>query len=323
MDLLPLNFYSLSQAVDFINQKTGSMIKENLLYSYAIEEKIKFLIKIKIKNNELIKIGRNDVEGFFIDKDSELFFKEKSLKNETDGILRLEDSFSTLEIEKIDGFEKEPDEFGDLYISYDKNKIRNFSGYVVLYSELLDLFVSSSMPDHSLSNTNYIELEGFTIYSITNSDIYNSLYFTMKYPGYNEYNQLIKERTFRINLKDIKISYDDLINLIPSDKSLKCNDLEQEIKKLKSELEEKQKIIDSLSLTNQSGRISSPQKQLFALLVKKCYPKLDSRNKLFDVINADLKESGIRNTNIAVDTFYKLIDESNDIIKAIFPPKKS
>ena len=120
MDLLPLNFYSLSQAVDFINQKTGSMIKENLLYSYAIEEKIKFLIKIKIKNNELIKIGRNDVEGFFIDKDSELFFKEKSLKNETDGILRLEDSFSTLEIEKIDGFEKEPDEFGDLYISYDK-----------------------------------------------------------------------------------------------------------------------------------------------------------------------------------------------------------
>jgi len=145
----------------------------------------------------------------------------------------------------------------------------------------------------------------------------------MKYPGYNEYNQLIKERTFRINLKDIKISYDDLINLIPSDKSLKCNDLEQEIKKLKSELEEKQKIIDSLSLTNQSGRISSPQKQLFALLVKKCYPKLDSRNKLFDVINADLKESGIRNTNIAADTFYKLIDESNDIIKAIFPPKKS
>ena len=145
----------------------------------------------------------------------------------------------------------------------------------------------------------------------------------MEYPSYNEDNQLYMKHTFSINFSDIKISYDDLIKLTPSGHPLRCDDLEQEIKKLKSELEEKQKIIDSLSLTNQSGRISSPQKQLFALLVKKCYPKLDSRNKLFDVINADLKESGIRNTNIAADTFYKLIDESNDIIKAIFPPKKS
>ncbi|MDG2914731.1 hypothetical protein P7M47_01880 [Bisgaard Taxon 10/6] len=121
------------------------------------------------------------------------------------------------------------------------------------------------------------------------------------------------------NLSDIENS--DLIPL-QKEKSESVSELNQEIEKLKSELEEKQKIIDSLSLTNQSGRISSPQKQLFALLVKKCYPKLDSRNKLFDVINADLKESGIRNTNIAADTFYKLIDESSDTIKAIFPPKK-
>ena len=75
------------------------------------------------------------------------------------------------------------------------------------------------------------------------------------------------KHTFRINFSDIKISYDDLIKLTPSGHPLRCDDLEQEIKKLKSELEEKQKIIDSLSLTNQSGRISSPQKQLFALLV--------------------------------------------------------
>ena len=44
---------------------------------------------------------------------------------------------------------------------------------------------------------------------------------------------------------------------------------------------------------------------------------------MFDVINADLKSLEIRNADISADTFYKLIDESNDIIKAIFPPKKS
>ena len=122
------------------------------------------------------------------------------------------------------------------------------------------------------------------------------------------------------NLSDV-----ENVDLIPlqKEKAESVPELNQEIERLKSELEEKQKIIDSLSLTNQSGRISSPQKQLFALLVKKCYPKLDSRNKLFDVINADLKDSEIRNTDISADTFYKLIDESNDIIKAIFPPKKS
>ena len=75
MELLPLDYYSLNQSVDFINQRTNSAIKENLLYSYAIEEKIRFLLQIEIKDNQLVKIGRNESEGFFISDDSEIYFK--------------------------------------------------------------------------------------------------------------------------------------------------------------------------------------------------------------------------------------------------------
>ena len=320
MGLLPLDFYSLTQAVDFINQKTNSIIKENLLYSYAMEGKIRFLLNIEIKDNQLIKTGRNDTEGFFISKDSELFFRETALKDEKGDYLSLSDKFSSLEIDKKEPLKADND---DLFLSLDNSKVNSFQGYIVLHPKLLELFCRDSLPEHSLKNTNYLALNEFTLQTLDDADIFSSFNFVLNYPLYDEDERLYIKHTFRINFSDIKISYDDLIKLTPSGHPLRCDDLEQEIKKLKSELEEKQKIIDSLSLTNQSGRISSPQKQLFALLVKKCYPKLDSRNKLFDVINADLKESGIRNTNIAADTFYKLIDESNDIIKAIFPPKKS
>lgn len=320
MELLPLDFYSLTQAVDFINQKTNSSIKENSLYSYAIEEKIRFLLKIEIKDNQLIKIGRNEAEGLFISSDSKLFFKEHSLNVERDNYLSLSDKFSSLEIDKKEPLKKDCD---DLFLSLDNSKVNSFKGYIVLHPELLDLFCKDSLPQHSLKNTNYLALKEFTLQTLDDADIFSSFNFVLNYPLYDEDERLYIKHTFRINFSDIKIFYDDLIKLTPSNNPLTCNDLEQEIKNLKLELEEKQKIIDSLSLTSQNGRISSPQKQLFALLVKKCYPNLDSRNKLFDVINADLKALKIRNNDISADTFYKLIDESNDIIKAIFPPKKS
>lgn len=320
MGLLPLDFYSLTQAVDFINQKTNSTIKENLLYSYAMEGKIRFLLKIEIKDNQLIKIGRNDTEGFFISKDSELFFRETALKDEKGDYLSLSDKFSSLEIDK-----KEPlkADNNDLFLSLDNSTVNSFKGYIVLHPELLELFCRNSLPEHSFKNTNYLALNEFTLQTLDDADIFSSFNFVLKYSLYDEDERLYIKHTFRINFSDIKIFYDDLIKLAPSNHPLICNDLEQEIKNLKLELEEKQKTIDSLSLTSRNGRISSPQKQLFALLVKKCYPDISSRNRLFDVINADLKDSEIRNTDISADTFYKLIDESNDIIKAIFPPKKS
>lgn len=320
MGLLPLDFYSLTQAVDFINQKTNSTIKENLLYSYAMEGKIRFLLNIEIKDNQLVKIGRMDAEGFFLYEDSEVYFKEEVIEYETENILRLEDKLSKMEITSDEILVDK----GGLYLSYNKeNKINEYKGYIVLNPELLDVFRNESLPQHSLRNTNYLILNGFNVQNPSEADIFNSFNFTMEYPKYNEDNQLYMKHTFRINFSDIKISYDDLIKLTPSGHPSRCDDLETKIEKLTKEIEEKQKTIDSLSLTSQNGRISSPQKQLFALLVKKCYPDISSRKRLFDVINADLKDSEIRNTDISADTFYKLIDESNDIIKAIFPPKKS
>ena len=320
MGLLPLDFYSLTQAVDFINKKTNSTIKENLLYSYAMEGKIRFLLKIEIKDNQLIKTGRNDTEGFFISKDSELFFRETALKDEKGDYLSLSDKFSSLEIDKKEPLKADND---DLFLSLDNSKVNSFQGYIVLHPKLLELFCRDSLPEHSLKNTNYLALNEFTLQTLDDADIFSSFNFVLKYSLYDEDERLYIKHTFRMNFSDIKIFYDDLIKLTPSGHPLRCDDLETKIEKLTKEIEEKQKTIDSFSLTSQNGRISSPQKQLFALLVKKCYPKLDSRNKLFDVINADLKDSEIRNTDISADTFYKLIDESNDIIKAIFPPKKS
>lgn len=69
------------------------------------------------------------------------------------------------------------------------------------------------------------------------------------------------------------------------------------------------------------GRISTPQRALFALLVKKNYMGFDSKNKLFTAINADLQNEGITTKDIKYDTLNKLIDDSLEISKQIFPSK--
>ena len=69
------------------------------------------------------------------------------------------------------------------------------------------------------------------------------------------------------------------------------------------------------------GRISTPQRALFALLVKKNYMGFDSKNKLFTAINADLQREGITTKDIKYDTLNKLFDDSLEISKQIFPNK--
>ena len=231
MELLPLDYYSLTQAVDFINQKINSAIKENSLYSYAIEEKIQFLLKIEIKDNQLIKIGRNDAEGFFISDDSELFFPESAIDIDGDDFLILRDKFSYLEVS---------------YDDLNKPKFESFKGYIALHPELLELFCKDSLPQKNLKNTNYLELESFTIETPVKADIWSIFNFKLQHSLHDEYERLYIKNTFRINFRDIKISYKDLIKLIPASLPSTFNDLEQEIKKLKSELEEKDKKITEL-----------------------------------------------------------------------------
>ena len=166
MELLPLDYYSLTQAVDFINQKINSAIKENSLYSYAIEEKIQFLLKIEIKDNQLIKIGRNDAEGFFISDDSELFFPESAIDIDGDDFLILRDKISYLEVS---------------YDDLNKPKFESFKGYIALHPELLELFCKDSLPQKNLKNTNYLELESFTIETPVKADIWSIFNFKLQH----------------------------------------------------------------------------------------------------------------------------------------------
>ncbi|RDE94399.1 hypothetical protein DPW03_11075 [Aggregatibacter aphrophilus] len=86
-----------------------------------------------------------------------------------------------------------------------------------------------------------------------------------------------------------------------------------------SELENKaqQSAVDSESVLGnaKATRISKIQRDIFTLLVLKNYQGLESRNALFDVINADLKEQGINNKGASYQTFDNLIDENIRLTK--------
>lgn len=234
MELLPLKFYSLSQAVDFINQKTNLDIKENFLYSYAIEEKIRFLLQIEIKDNQLVKIGRNETEGFFLNEESDIFFREKSIEHGDKNQLSLQDEFSSVDITHNDEVTRDNN---DLYLSLMNANINSYKGYIVLHPDLLDVFCKQSLPQHGLKNTNYLSLDEFNVLNPLEADIFNSFNFKMEYAKYNEDEKLYIKHTFRINFSDIKIHYDDLAKLFPSEQVYQDQEkLKQEIAKLKAEL---------------------------------------------------------------------------------------
>ncbi|MGC6324209.1 hypothetical protein ACMXY9_02355 [Pasteurella multocida] len=72
------------------------------------------------------------------------------------------------------------------------------------------------------------------------------------------------------------------------------------------------KLTETRAVENNIGstsRISTPQRAVFSLLVMKCYSDCSTRNELFSVINAELKEKGIINKDIQYTTLDKLIDE--------------
>lgn len=77
---------------------------------------------------------------------------------------------------------------------------------------------------------------------------------------------------------------------------------------------------------NKTQRISQPQRDIFTLLTVKNYPDCQSRNRLFEAINADLRANGITTKDIKYSTLDKLIDENirtGSPIRSPFPPKQS
>ena len=109
----------------------------------------------------------------------------------------------------------------------------------------------------------------------------------------------------------------------------KNTQLQAENERLKAELKAQQDRMAELEQKLQQGagdsepvlekgkvtRISKIQRDIFTLLILKNYQGMESRNALFDVINADLKEQGINNKGASYQTFDNLIDENIRLTK--------
>lgn len=89
-----------------------------------------------------------------------------------------------------------------------------------------------------------------------------------------------------------------------------------------TELENQKQVETQKIAEPKQARIQRHHRALFALLVNKNYKGFDTRNSLFNAINADLKLNGITSDETKFDTYNKLID--NDLFKRleIFPNKK-
>ncbi|WGE65983.1 hypothetical protein NYR76_03205 [Actinobacillus equuli subsp. equuli] len=324
-------FYSLNRAIEYLNKDLGySTFKAEDLIHFIKKEKLETIFQMEgiiLKDSASITaICENELpQPLQINNLTIQYTKSEYTKNEPVGLLK---SYTQ---------EFKNDCLTLIFQHFDRN---NRKQQTQPYARLLPC--PSDAEFISLDCLDYITFKGY--FKIDNSQYRGNDVEIVK-RGYIEINPLylfqtplpepIRETTtlfffiksletpLKLDFDSIEISHNDLERFIDSQEKNDISELQNEIKHLKTELAEKQKIIDSLSLTEARGRISSPQKQLFALLVKKCYPDLDSRNKVFEVINADLKEAGIRNTAIKADTFYKLIDETADYTKMIFPPKKS
>lgn len=92
--------------------------------------------------------------------------------------------------------------------------------------------------------------------------------------------------------------------------------LRARIVEIESQLQKQREVDTKPILKNaKTTRISQPQRDIFSLLVLKNYQGMESRNALFDVINADLKEQGINNKGASYQTFDNLIDENIRLTK--------
>lgn len=314
MELPELEYFTLEQAISFIYEKTNKNLSKSDILEYAINGFFQIGIELEIVDNILFKCGRLRISNTKLSNSTRIIHKKENLHDDGKYIF-LSDKFNYISLFKGTGKIYQIEQDNGLYFTTINDCKVNCTTLIRLEPYYLKDLRGIIEQNNSICS---MDFEYFSLESLARDeeDIAATFDFIHVSPN-NETCQL------KLATADLIITREDILMFIGADKKGSREDHILEIERLKKEIEEKQKIIDSLSLTNPKGRISSPQKQLFALLVKRCYSDIKSRNKLFDVINADLKSLEIRNADISADTFYKLIDESNDIIKAIFPPKKS
>ena len=314
MELPELEYFTLEKAINFIYEKTNKNLSKSDILEYAINGFFQIGIEVEIVDNVLFKCGRLRISNTKLSNSTKIIHKKEN-QHDDGRYIYLLDKFNYISLFKGTGKIYQIEQDNGFYFTTINDCKVNCTTLIRLEPYYLKDLRGIIEQNNSICS---MDFEYFSLESLARDeeDIAATSDFIHVSPN-NETCQL------KLATADLIITREDILMFIGADKKGSREDHILEIERLKKEIEEKQKIIDSLSLTNPKGRISSPQKQLFALLVKRCYSDIKSRNKLFDVINADLKSLEIRNADISADTFYKLIDESNDIIKAIFPPKKS
>ncbi|MCX2961886.1 hypothetical protein [Rodentibacter caecimuris] len=164
-----------------------------------------------------------------------------------------------------------------------------------------------------------------------------AVYFHCKKPVLIPFSKVIISRKDIITtIKKIKaLEQESLLqteteNLSKPDLKKDCviEELQTKITELKNQLQAQQSAVNSqevLSVENKARRISRPQRDIFTLLTVNNYPDCQSRNDLFNRINADLQAKGITTKDIQYSTLDNLIDEDIRIgspKKSPFPPKQ-
>ncbi|MCQ9121930.1 hypothetical protein MUU45_001486 [Rodentibacter pneumotropicus] len=107
-------------------------------------------------------------------------------------------------------------------------------------------------------------------------------------------------------------------------KDATIEELQAKITELENQLQAAQSAVNSqevLSVENKARRISRPQRDIFTLLTVNNYPNCQSRNDLFNRINADLRTKGITTKDIQYPTLNSLIDEEIRLEEEIEPGK--
>ncbi|WP_212746095.1 SlyX protein [Mannheimia varigena] len=317
---LPKKAYSINDAVKYISLNHNISITEADLFEYIQNGDLVASIHIDGRINKIDCINRKELtENEKLRVRSEEIFLQFS-KSECNATIQRNEDFEVISIDLRNIYFNITvilnDEFYlDSYFS-DNDKIRLYSGEIGRFQNILfNGYFPLSKEIFDKYNVRELILQGYIDeLEDIKANTGESFYFYL--PFY--------ENRTKVYLDDIYILHQDIIEFLELFSVIEPNNKQDEVQKLKNQIKEKNEEISKFYQdTGTKERISVQQKQLFALLVKKCYSNLDSRNKVFEVINADLKEAGIRNTAIKADTFYKLIDESADFTKVIFPPKKS
>lgn len=172
-----------------------------------------------------------------------------------------------------------------------------------------DVFVEVEKIEKGLNITIPQDREPYNDIMGALQDFKNGVYKQRELDLLKEENQKLKSRIEELNK-----------NPNSSQQINRIAELEQQLEELKQKLAQ---VTQPPIAEEKQNRISQPQRDIFTLLVMNNYQNYQSRNALFEAINADMKAKGIRASDIKYPTLDNLIDDNLRINKTSpFPPKQ-